>query len=343
MWPLRASRAGVLGTASCRFRTSPSPLAPTGPRQRPPPSSGSPPAPLHRPGRTWASVVSHQDNPATDGVVPAAVPGVPPTVLEPLRPLLAAQAEALGAELQALFAARLEVLFKPLQDLVAAVESWTAQVSSLWEPMEAIGGSQDLANVESAPPAMAVGEDCSALVVAGCSAELSEKVQSVDDPPALEKVMLEDDPPDLASVLPGMSTLEEPKVSSAPCTGKPSKELIQMGADEPLGRASSPWEEFLEELALTASSSPQVLQVGEAAPSLFERRSCRLDKKNKDCDIPVAKRAEYRRAEAFGEVPTLKSKGKASEEDLNEKMQHYLQMYKKEHTPKVIEAVRALV
>ena len=45
----------------------------------------------------------------------------------------------------------------------------------------------------------------------------------------------------------------------------------------------------------------------------------------------------------MGEGPTLKSKGKASEEDLNEKMQHYLQMYKKEHTPKVIGAVRALV
>ncbi|XBI47472.1 hypothetical protein VPH35_111411 [Triticum aestivum] len=277
MWPLRPSRAGVLGTTSCRFRTSSSPLAPTGPRQRPPPCSGSPPAPLHRPGRTWASVVSHQDSPATDGVVPVADPGVPPTVLEPLRPLLAAQAEALGAELHALFTAHLEELFKPLQDLVAAVESWTAQVSSLWEPMEAIGGSQDLANVESAPPAVAVGEDCSALVVAGCSAELSEKAQSVDDPPALEKVMLEDDPPDLASVLPGM------------------------------------------------------------------RRSYRLDKKNKDCDIPVAKSAEYRRAEAFGEVPTLKSKGKASEEDPNENMQHYLQMYKKEHTPKATEVVHALV
>ena len=101
--------------------------------------------------------------------------------------------------------------------------------------------------------------------------------------------------------------------------------------------------EFLEELALIVSSSPQVLQVGEAAPSLLERRSCRLDKKNKGCNIPVAKRAEHRRAEAFGEVPTLKSKSKAAEEDLNEKMQHYLQMYKKEHTPKVIEAVRALV
>ena len=39
MWPLRPSRAGVLGTASCRFKTSSPPLAPTGPRQRPPPAA----------------------------------------------------------------------------------------------------------------------------------------------------------------------------------------------------------------------------------------------------------------------------------------------------------------
>jgi hypothetical protein len=68
-----------------------------------------------------------------------------------------------------------------------------------------------------------------------------------------------------------------------------------------------------------------------------------LDKKNKDCDIPVAKRVEFRRAEAFGEVPKIKSKEKASEEVLDEKMQHYLQMYKKQHTPQGIEAVHALV
>jgi hypothetical protein len=40
-----------------------------------------------------------------------------------------------------------------------------------------------------------------------------------------------------------------------------------------------------------------------------------LDNKNKDCDILVAKRAEYRRAEAFGEVPKIKSKGKAFEKN----------------------------
>jgi hypothetical protein len=83
--------------------------------------------------------------------------------------------------------------------------------------------------------------------------------------------------------------------------------------------------------------------MGKAAPPLSERRSYRLYKKSKDCNIPVAKRAEYRRAEAFGEVPKIKSKGKASEEVLEVKMQHYLQMYKKQHTPQGIEAVHALV
>jgi hypothetical protein len=39
----------------------------------------------------------------------------------------------------------------------------------------------------------------------------------------------------------------------------------------------------------------------------------------------------------------IKSKGKASEEVLDENMQHYLQMYKKQHTPHGIEVVRALV
>jgi hypothetical protein len=68
-----------------------------------------------------------------------------------------------------------------------------------------------------------------------------------------------------------------------------------------------------------------------------------LDKKCKDSDIPVAKRAEYRKAQLFGKVPNFKSKGKASEDVLNKKMNHYLQMYKKQHTPLVIQAVRDLV
>ena len=79
--------------------------------------------------------------------MPAAAPGVPPADLGSLQPLLAAQAEALSAELQAIFAARLELLFKPLQDLVAAVESWTVQVSSLWK----IAGAAKILPMKSLP------------------------------------------------------------------------------------------------------------------------------------------------------------------------------------------------
>lgn len=68
-----------------------------------------------------------------------------------------------------------------------------------------------------------------------------------------------------------------------------------------------------------------------------------MDLKNKSCDIPPAKGAEYRRAEAFGEVPKVKSKGKDNEQTLDEKMQYYLKMYKKHHTLDVVGAVRALV
>jgi hypothetical protein len=81
----------------------------------------------------------------------------------------------------------------------------------------------------------------------------------------------------------------------------------------------------------------------EAPPFHFEHRSCRLDLKHKGSDIPASKRAEFRRAEAFGEVPNVKSKGKASDEVIDEKMQHILKMYKNQHTPKVVEAVRTLV
>jgi hypothetical protein len=286
-----------------------------------------------------------------------------------LQPLIAAQAEVLSKELQTMFAARLEEVFQPLRDLVASVQGWTDQVSGLWELMEALGGSLALTS-SSAPGGH--DEAASPVVASGLDACAAERdgvmVLATVDPP--------DDPPDLAFVRPvrvtqdaeehakvdvervpscfdrelsevdsgRQLTLGELKASGVACTIKPSKELMHMDCDEPLERASpSSWGEFLEELALTVSSSSQNAQRGEAAPPLSERRSCRLDKKNKDCDIPVAKRAEFRRAEAFGEVPKIKSKGKASEEVLDEKMQHYLQMYKKQHTPQGIEAVRALV
>jgi hypothetical protein len=267
-----------------------------------------------------------------------------------------------------MFAARLEEVFQPLRDLVASVQGWTTKVSGLWELMEALGGSLALAissrpgeHIEASSPVV----DAGVAVVADCSFERDDvMVQAMDDPPDLAFVLperamqgmeeqakmdVETTPScfdmEMSQVEPdGHMIVGKLKTSGAPCTDKSSKEFIHLDADEPLEKASpSPWDEFLDELALTVSSAPQNAQVGETTPSLLERRSCRLDKKNKDCDIPVAKRAEYRRAEAFGEVPKIKRKGKASEEVLDEKMQHYLQMYKKQHTPQVVEAVRALV
>jgi hypothetical protein len=118
-------------------------------------------------------------------------------------------------------------------------------------------------------------------------------------------VQATDDPPDLALVLPEMviqcakeqakvdaeivascvdmeisevepdrhSSVEELKVSGAPCIEKSSNELILMDADEPLERASpSPWGVFLEELALDVSSSPQNMQMREAADEVLTRQ-----------------------------------------------------------------------
>ena len=50
---------------------------------------------------------------------------MPPIVVGLLQPILAAQAEALSTELQAMFASRLEEVFRPLRDLVSAVQGWT--------------------------------------------------------------------------------------------------------------------------------------------------------------------------------------------------------------------------
>ena len=100
---------------------------------------------------------------------------------------------------------------------------------------------------------------------------------------------------------------------------------------------------LMEEFSREIADMPKDKQLRMVTPSLAERRSIRLDKKNKDCGIPAAKRAEFRRAEAFGETPKLKSKDKVTDEVLEEKMQFYLQIYKKQRTPQVMEAFRDLI
>ncbi|KAM0821786.1 hypothetical protein ACQ4PT_071950 [Festuca glaucescens] len=287
-----------------------------------------PPAPPHRHGRTWASAVAHQDSLATVGATPTTAPSMPPVDLGSLQPLLAAQAEALSAELQAMFAARLELLFKPLQDLVAAVECWTVQVSSLWEPMEDSGGCQDLTNEEHAPPAVADGEDGCALDVAGCSAELSETVQSVDVPPAFDKVLQ-------GVVPPGKQQQAQ---------AQPSNDMMM--AEVALPSSSTKLDEFWSSFKSTAQYSlldaPIQVQF-EGDSSCVERRSGRLDKKNKDCNIPVAKRVEYRLAESFGDPPKGPAPKKGSAEDVQEKMKTLLRLCKKPASPLETQASRELI
>jgi hypothetical protein len=296
--------------------------------------------------------------------------------LEILQPLLAAHAEALSAELQAMFAARIEVLFKPLQDLVdvaasspvvppdkvlksafaeeatmlrsALPEMVSSQLDGLMKPMcvatESIQGLLERL-VSMTERAMAATEELS--LAKASSAQLAQAELAVSGPPADTIASFEDWPFDLHDVpLVQVSPMGERELVVEPVVtvaldevvAVPSLQGISVGdlvpgdapVQHPLDRAApSPMEELLKEL--------------EAPPSHFERRSCRLDLKHKGSDIPASKRAEFRRAKAFGEVPNVKSKGKASEEVIDEKMQHFLKMYKKQHTPKVVEAVRALV
>lgn len=68
------------------------------------------------------------------------------------------------------------------------------------------------------------------------------------------------------------------------------------------------------------------------------RRSGRLEKKSKACNIPTAKRAEHRLMDSFGELPEV-----SKVEGAEQKMQAYLDMYNKPLSPQTIAALSALV
>ena len=130
--------------------------------------------------------------------------------------------------------------------------------------------------------------------------------------------------------------------------------MMSSGSEELLGDIGMPQgpasttllDEFLSSFSCTAPRSlletPIHVQI-EGASTCSERCSGRLDKKNKSCNIPTAKRAEYRLAEAFGELPKGTTSKKVTEEDVQEKMKSYLRMYKKPLTSTAIQAIRALV
>uniref|UniRef100_A0A8R7RGK0 Uncharacterized protein n=1 Tax=Triticum urartu TaxID=4572 RepID=A0A8R7RGK0_TRIUA len=126
--------------------------------------------------------------------------------------------------------------------------------------------------------------------------------------------------------------------------------MMCSGSEELLGDIGAPSTTLLDELlsnfSCTAPRSllvePIHLQI-EGASTCSGRRSDRLDKKNKNCNIPTAKHAEYRLAEAYGELPKGMTSKKATKEDVQEKMKPYLQMYQKPLTPTAVQAIRALV
>jgi hypothetical protein len=247
---------------------------------------------------------------------------IPPD--EVLKSVIAEQATMLRAELQLLASSRIEDLARPLHAMSESLQGLIVRLGNL---------------VERAATAMEGLSLASTCVQASSAKHPVVAASSMPPPLADHNVGFEDggefDLFDVPVVQPSSSLLElavEPIVTlvseemknlEIPSLGEISlKELVQVDAEP------SPMEELLKEL--------------EAPASHFERRSCRLDLKNKGCDIPAAKRAEYRRAEAFGEAPKVKSKGKGNEQTLDEKMQYYLQMYKKQHDPQAVEAIRAL-
>ena len=292
-----------------------------------------------------------------------------------LQPLLEAQAVALSAELQAVFAARLKEVFLPLRDLVAAVQGWTDQVSGLWELMEDFGGRLALSASlspskfeESTQLVESDVKDASVAVGASCSTELcGEMVQHMDDPSdvvsapteitltGLEEQHKVDE---VVSVCKEVefteATLAASSVAKVPLELTASGESHSLQVSEPddisLGGNSQTSPTLLDERLsnicctepLSLIDTPINLQL-EGGSAWVGRRSGRLEKKNKDCTIPTSKRAEFRLAEAFGELAKDTTSKKGSEEEVQEKMKPYLRLCKQPTSPTALRAIRELV
>jgi hypothetical protein len=241
---------------------------------------------------------------------PATEPSLPAAALGPLQTLLAAQAEGLSAELQALFAARLEEVFQPLRDLVAAVQGWTDQVSRIWDLMEALGGNLVLANSlvpgeheDPGASGVPVGVEIDAGGVAGSSSEMEVGAQTLDVLPVLDDAL-----PEMVI----QSVEKEAKVADPVSLGNDI--VLNKKTDSPLGGNGVPGgtvasillEEYLSGFRntepLSLLDAPILVQL-EGDSTCAGRRSGRLEKKNKDCSIPAAKRAEHRLSESFGDRP----------------------------------------
>ena len=334
--------------------------------------SESPAAGPHRPlDRSWATVAaglpaSHEDRSPTVRALPTANSESAGSTAPPeatLRSILEEQTTLLRVELQGLVSPQLEEVVHPLRSVMESVQGLLERVGSLLERAESALEKFPLAStmVQTSPVSPPLAKinlgvaDGGALELFGCfsprNATGSEPmlawtatplVASESASPVVQDMPIQQGFAVVSVVPPALEELKESDVPSS--KEKITKEIVQIDAIEPQEKVSTSLVgDFFDELACFASGSRTGMQLGEASSSHIGRRSIRLDKKNKGSDIPTAKRAEYRRAEAFGELPNIKSKGKATDEVLNEKMQFYLQMYDKQHTPQTREAIRALV
>jgi hypothetical protein len=176
--------------------------------------------------------------------------------------------------------------------------------------MEALGGSLVLANSlvsgeheDSGTFGVIDGEDTDADVVADYSSEMDVQMQTLDVPPGLDGVLPE-------MVIQGVE--KQAKVVDSVHLGntvelneKPDSPLAINGVP-PSPAASALLEEYLTSFRRTEPLSlldASILVQLEGDSTYVGRGSGRLKKKNKDCSIPTAKRAEHRLLEAFGDLP----------------------------------------
>ncbi|KAF7060544.1 hypothetical protein CFC21_067330 [Triticum aestivum] len=229
---------------------------------------------------------------------------------------------------------------------------------------------------EPAPLVVACAKGVSETSVAGCSSEVlatmafpadvlptfdvvlhKMMIQHKEEQGTVEEIVkVSKDMEQIEVVLPTGLAAEVPPLVSSPVmlSSGGTTNMMSWVSEELLGNIGMPQgpgsttllDEFLSSFSCTAPRSlleaPIHVQI-EGASTCPERRSGRMDKKNKSCNIQTAKRAEYRLAEAFGELPKGMTSKKVTEEDVQEKMKTYLQMYKKPLTSTAIQAIRALV
>jgi hypothetical protein len=199
----------------------------------------------------------------------------------------------------------LEEVFQPLRDLVAAVHGWTDQISRIWDIMEALGGSLVLVNSspgrheDTGPFGVTVGEETYADVVAGCSSEMDAQTSVA--------------PPGLDGVLPQMVIQDMEKQANVAGSSPLGDGMELAERPAPLGgngvppgpSSSTLLDGYLSSFCcsepLSLLKAPILVQL-DGGSACAGRRSGRLEKKNKDCSIPTAKRAEHRLAESFGEL-----------------------------------------